>query len=175
MGRLVPARQSFERISSPSKLEYILSTWRLNLDFLNRRNDYQRRDKSHMNIILWILQALLALLFLFAGGTKLLLPIEMLTAKGSPNQVQLPALLIRLIGGLEVLGALGLILPGIFRIKQNLTPLAAAGLVIIMIGATVLTVMGDGVRSAVLPFTTGVLCAFVAYGRSRTNGTVIKD
>jgi len=88
-----------------------------------------------MNIVLWIIQVLLALLFLFAGGMKLILPIDVLTSMGPPNQVQLPGLFIRFIGVCEVLGALGLILPGLFRIKTRLTTLAAAGLMIIMIGA----------------------------------------
>ena len=110
---------------------------------------------------------LLALVFLFAGGMKLVLPIEVLTSMGSANQVQLPGLLIRLIGVFEVLGALGLILPGLFRIKPSLTTLAAAGLVIIMIGAVVLTIMGDGIAPALLPLVVGLLLALVAYGRWR--------
>ena len=120
-----------------------------------------------MNVALWIIQVLLAALFLFAGGTKLVLPIEVLNAMGSPNQVHLPALLVRFLGVCEVLGALGLILPGVFRIRTGLTPLAAAGLVIIMIGATVLTIIGDGFGAAIVPLLTGLLCAFVAYGRWR--------
>jgi uncharacterized membrane protein YphA (DoxX/SURF4 family) len=116
---------------------------------------------------LWIIQILLALLFLFAGGTKLVLPIEVLKSMGSPNQVQLPGLLLRFIGVCEVLGALGLILPSLLRIRPGLTPLAAAGLVIIMIGATVLTMIGDGVGAAVVPLVTVLLAAFVAYGRWR--------
>ncbi|HEV2830011.1 MAG TPA: DoxX family protein [Pyrinomonadaceae bacterium] len=120
-----------------------------------------------MNIALWIIQVLLALLFLFAGGTKLVLPIDVLTSMGSPNQVHLPALLIRFIGVCEVLGALGLILPGLLRKRTDLTPLAAAGLVIIMIGATVITIIGDGIGAAIVPLIAGLLCAFVAYGRWR--------
>lgn len=118
-----------------------------------------------MNIVLWIIQILLALLFLFAGVTKLVLPSDVLTSMGSPNQVQLPILFIRFIGVCETLGALGLILPGVFHRKQHLTPLAAAGLVVIMIGAVVVTIMGDGVVAAIGPFVFGLLCAFVAYGR----------
>lgn len=118
-----------------------------------------------MNIALWIIQILLAALFLFAGGTKLLLPIEVLTSMGSPNQVHLPGLLLRFIGVCEVLGALGLLLPGIFRKRTDLTPLAAAGLVVIMIGATVLTIIGDGIVVAMIPLVVCLLCAFVAYGR----------
>lgn len=120
-----------------------------------------------MNIALWIIQVLLALIFLFAGGTKLVLPLDVLTAMGSPNQVHLPGLLIRFIGVCEVLGALGLILPGLLRIRPGLTPLAAAGLVIIMIGAVVTTLAGGDVASALFPMVVGILTAFVAYGRWR--------
>ncbi|HZB47435.1 MAG TPA: DoxX family protein, partial [Pyrinomonadaceae bacterium] len=87
-----------------------------------------------MTYALWIVQALLALLFLFAGGTKLVLPPEVLASMGSPNQIPLPGWFVRFVGVAEVLGALGLILPGLLRIKPGLTPLAAVGLVIIMIG-----------------------------------------
>jgi uncharacterized membrane protein YphA (DoxX/SURF4 family) len=118
-----------------------------------------------MNIVLWIIQILLALMFLFAGGTKLILPLDVLKSMGSPNQVVLPGLLLRFIGVCEVLGALGLVLPGLLRIRPGLTPLAAAGLLIIMIGAVALTIVGDGVAMAIAPLIFGVLCAFVAYGR----------
>jgi uncharacterized membrane protein YphA (DoxX/SURF4 family) len=120
-----------------------------------------------MNIVLWIVQALLALLFLFAGGTKLILSIEQMQAMGSPNQIVLPGLLIRFIGVCEVLGALGLILPGLFRMRPGLTPLAAAGLVIIMVGAIVITLMSGAIAPALFPMVTLVLLAFVAYGRWR--------
>jgi hypothetical protein len=118
-----------------------------------------------MNIVLWIIQVLLALLFMFAGGTKLVLPLDVLKSMGSPNQILLPGSFIRFLGVCEVLGALGLILPGLLRIRPGLTPLAAAGLVIIMIGAIVLTFIADGVGPALIPFVTGILAAFVAYGR----------
>ena len=118
-----------------------------------------------MNIVLWIIQILLALLFLFAGITKLVLPMDVLTSMGSPNQVQLPGLFIRFIGVCETLGALGLVLPGVFRRRRDLTPLAAVGLVIIMIGAVVVTIMADGVVAGIGPLVVALLCAFVAYGR----------
>jgi len=98
---------------------------------------------------------------------KLVIPPDVLQSMGSPNQVVLPGLFIRFIGVCEVLGGLGLILPGLLRIRPRLTPLAATGLVIIMIGATVLTIIGDGIALAVIPFVTGLLAAFVAYGRLR--------
>ena len=118
-----------------------------------------------MNIVLWIIQILLALLFLFAGGTKLFMSQEALQQMTPPNSVVLPFWFIRFIGFCELVGALGLILPGLFKIKRGLTPLAACGLLIIMIGAVVVSVMGLGVGAAITPLVAGVLCALVAYGR----------
>ncbi|MEP6920324.1 MAG: DoxX family protein [bacterium] len=120
-----------------------------------------------MTYLLWIIQILLALLFLFAGGTKLVIPPDVLEKMGSPNQVHLPGMLLRAIGVFEVLGGLGLILPGLLRIKPWLTPLAAVGLLIIMIGAVVISIMGDGFMAALPALVTGLLLAFVAYGRTR--------
>lgn len=118
-----------------------------------------------MNIALWIIQVLLALLFLFAGGTKLYFSPEVLAAMGPPNQVHMPGLFLKFIGVCEVLGGLGLVLPGLFKIRPQLTSLAAAGLLIIMIGAVVVTIAGPGVGPAVPAVVIGLLCAFVAYGR----------
>ena len=114
------------------------------------------------NALLWTVQGLLALLFLFAGGVKLAAPLAQL-ATMSP----LPAPFLKFIGVAEVLGAIGLILPGLLRIRPGLTPLAAAGLVIIMIGATVLTLAVGDVAPALIPLVVGLLSAFVAYGRWR--------
>ena len=115
-----------------------------------------------MNAALWIAQVLLALLFLFAGGIKLVLPLEAL--KGP---VPLPGLFLRFLGVCEVLGAIGLVLPALLRIRPGLTALAAAGLVIIMIGATTITLASGPVAPALPPFVAGLLAAFVAYGRWR--------
>jgi len=113
---------------------------------------------------LWIAQALLALVFLFSGSMKLVLPADVLA-----EQLPLPGLFVRFIGVAETLGAIGLILPALLRIRPGLTPLAAAGLTIIMTGATLLTpVLTDGQWVlALLPLVLGILAAFVAYGRSR--------
>ena len=116
-----------------------------------------------MNIALWIIQVLLALLFLFAGAMKLIMPIEEMT-KQMP--VAIPGLFLRFIGLCEVLGGLGLILPGLLRIKTWLTPLAAVSLVILMIGAMAFSFM-IGVTAAIPALVTGLLAAFVAYGRWR--------
>jgi hypothetical protein len=79
----------------------------------------------------------------------------------------LPAAFILFIAVAELLGAIGLILPWMLRIRPGLTPLAAACLVIIMIGATVMTAVTMDAASALFPLVTGLLAAFVAYGRSR--------
>ena len=118
-----------------------------------------------MNVLLWVIQTLLALLFLFSGGTKLVLSAETMLEKSPPNTIMLPMIFIRFIGVLEILGALGLVLPGLTKIRRGLTPLAALGLLIIMIGAVVISIMGPGVKAAIVPFVTGLLCALVAYGR----------
>ena len=120
-----------------------------------------------MNILLWILQILLALLFLFAGGTKFYYTYEQMKAMGPPNQVLPPAWFIHFIGVCEILGALGLVLPGLLRIKQHLTVLAAIGLTIIMIGAIIVTAMSAGIGPAIGNVVICLLCAFVAYGRTK--------
>ncbi|HYU97665.1 MAG TPA: DoxX family protein, partial [Pyrinomonadaceae bacterium] len=74
-------------------------------------------------------------------------------------------LFIQFIGVCEVLGALGLVLPGLLRIRPQLTFFAAVGLLIIMIGAVVVTIAGPGVGAAIPPLVIGLLCAFVVYGR----------
>ena len=115
-----------------------------------------------MNVALWIVQALLAAIFLFSGSMKFIMSVEEMT-----KQMAMPGWFLHFIGVAEVLGSLGLILPGLLRIRPGLTPLAAAGLVIIMVGATVVTAMIGPVVMALLPFVVGVLAAFVAYGRWR--------
>ena len=112
------------------------------------------------NVTLWAVQAVLALVFLSAGGMKLVMPIEVLVA-----QSHMPGEFMRFIGVCEVLGALGLILPGLTRIRAGLTPLAAYGLLIIMTGATLITVARGPVAEAILPLVVGTLAAVVARGR----------
>src|SRR5258705_11381095 len=120
------------------------------------------RGTSTMNVALWIVQGLLAAVFLLAGGAKLVLPLDQMT-----GPVALPGWLLRFVGVAEVLGALGLVLPWLLRIKPGLTPLAAAGLVIIMVGATVVMWAGGMVAVALMNVVVMLLAAFVAYGRWR--------
>jgi len=115
-----------------------------------------------MKKTLWTLQIVLALIFLMAGVSKFLMPVDQMV-QGMP-----PALasgtLVHFIGLCEVLGALGLVLPGLLRTQTGLTALAAGALVPIMVGAVVLT-LPQGIGLAVIPAVTGMLAAFVAYGR----------
>jgi hypothetical protein len=115
-----------------------------------------------MNIALWVAQVLLLLMFLFAGGTKLVWPPEMLE-----GPFPLPIAFIRILGVAEVLGAVAMILPGLLRIKPGLTPLAAAGLAVIMVGAVVITATTMSPILSLIPLVLGLLAAFVAYGRWR--------
>ena len=113
------------------------------------------------SILLWSAQVLLALLFIFAGGTKLVMPLAML----EQGPIHLPGTFLRFIGVAEVLGGLGLVLPGIFRTHRHLTPLAAAGLVIIMMGAVVVTALGGSVLGALFPAGVGSLAMVVCTRR----------
>jgi DoxX-like family len=112
------------------------------------------------NRALWIVQGVLAALFLFAGGMKLITPVAVLSVM-SP----FPGEFIRFIGVCEVLGAVGLILPYALRILPGLTALAAAGLVVIMVGATVTTLAIGGGVLALIDLVIGLLAALVAFGR----------
>src|SRR5262249_36082481 len=113
------------------------------------------------NIALWIVQGLLAVTFLFAGGAKLVMSAEQMAA---PGPIQLPVAFIRFIGVCETLGGIGMILPGLTGIKPGLTPLGAAGLVIIMIGATVVNLVDGPQSAAALTVVLGLLNGFVIWG-----------
>lgn len=116
--------------------------------------------RSRTGMRLWIIQSVLAALFLFAGVMKLIMPVEALAAA-----THLPGAFMRFIAIAEILGAIGLILPGLLRIRPGLTPLAALGLAIIMVGATTITILTATVAQALVPFVVGVLAAHVAYSR----------
>jgi hypothetical protein len=118
---------------------------------------------AKISIVLWTVQGLLALFFALASGApKLLLPFETL-----PLPLALPELFVRLIGVAEVLGALGLILPGLTHVRPALTPVAAACLVLLTICAAVYQLAAGQPANAVFALAIGLLAAFVAYGRWR--------
>jgi hypothetical protein len=116
---------------------------------------------DRMNTFLWVIQILLTLLFLFTGASKLRMSAQELAA-------QMPALSggsLHFVAVCEILGAVGLVLPRLLKTAVWLTPLAAALLVVIMIGATVETLPAGPIVA--LPIVTGVLCIVVAWGRLR--------
>jgi uncharacterized membrane protein YphA (DoxX/SURF4 family) len=116
-----------------------------------------------VNRLLWTAQTLAALLFLFAGSMKFLMPAE----KMQQGPISLPLAFIHFIGICECLGALGLVLPSVTRIRTFLTPLAAAGLTIIMVGATTVSVLAMGALAGIFPAAVGIVTAGIAYGRTR--------
>ena len=117
--------------------------------------------RSIVNVGLWTLQVLLGLFMaLVSGLPKLILPIDAL-----PMPIPIPGPLLVLVGAAEVAGGLGLILPGILKIRPGLTPLAAAGLGLVAIGGTVYQLAAGEPGNAVFAATIALLCAFVGYGR----------
>jgi hypothetical protein len=115
-----------------------------------------------VNRLLWTAQSLTAVLFLFAGSMKFILPAE----KMQQGPISFPIAFLYFIGICECLGALGLVLPGLLRIRTSLTPLAAAGLTVIMVGATTVSILAMGASAAIFPAVVGIVTAWVAYSRS---------
>jgi putative oxidoreductase len=113
---------------------------------------------------LWSVQGLLAAAFLASGAMKLAQPIEVLAQQAS-YAAALPAVVVRFIGLAEVAGALGLILPAVTRIKPGLTPLAAGGLVVVMVLAMIWHLTHGEAAFVAAPLVLGALAAFVAWGR----------
>jgi uncharacterized membrane protein YphA (DoxX/SURF4 family) len=115
------------------------------------------------NRVLWTAQIATALLFLFAGSMKFI----MSAAQMQQGPIHLPVAFLHSIGICECLGGLGLILPGVTRVRTALTPLAAAGLTVVMIGATSVSIMGMGVLAGIFPAVVGGVTAWIVYGRTR--------
>jgi uncharacterized membrane protein YphA (DoxX/SURF4 family) len=117
------------------------------------------KNGKGLSVALWALQWLLAILFVFSGVMKFLTPVAQMTQQSSFSGT-----FFHFIGLCEILGGVGLVLPALIRILPVLTPIAACGLTIIMVGATI--VIGPNWFAA-LPLFIGVMAAFVAYGRFR--------
>lgn len=115
------------------------------------------------NRLLWTAQTLLALLFLFAGAMKFIMPAE----KMQQGSIVFPLAFMYFIGVCEILGGFGLLLPGLLHMRTVLTPIAAAGLAIIMVGATTVTILSMGVAPSMFPAIVGVIALSIAYGRTR--------
>ncbi|HLZ61440.1 MAG TPA: DoxX family protein [Ktedonosporobacter sp.] len=134
----------------------------VSIQLANENSRPSKQRKLITSIALWSLQVLVALPFLFAGGIKLILPIALLQAS---MPLPLPELFVRFIAIAEVAGGLGLILPGLLRIRPMLTPLAALGLVLDMMGATAYNLISGQGGAAVSTVVLGLICVAIAYGR----------
>ena len=122
-----------------------------------------------MNTARWIVSGLLAAGFLFAGSNKLFIPpAKLAEAPGGGWALDFDAWFIKALGFLEVLGAIGLILPALLDIAPILTPLAAVGLSVIMIGAATVELRRSEAKHALINAAYLALAAFVAIARFTT-------
>ncbi len=123
-----------------------------------------------MNIVLWVVAGLLAVAFAGAGSMKLAKSKQQLHESGMAWTEDFSQTQIRAIGAVEVLGALGLILPAALGIAPILTPLAAAGLFLTMAGAVVVHLRrNEGIGAAAPALVLGLLSLFVAVMRFGPN------
>jgi uncharacterized membrane protein YphA (DoxX/SURF4 family) len=118
-----------------------------------------------MNIVLWIIAGLLAAGFLASGLMKVAQPKEKLTASGMAWTADFSVGAVKTIGGLEIVAAIGLILPGALNIAPVLVPLAALGLVLVMVGAMVVHSRRKEPQGIVTNVVLLVLAAVVVWGR----------
>jgi uncharacterized membrane protein YphA (DoxX/SURF4 family) len=120
-----------------------------------------------MNLALWIVAGLLAAAYLMGGSVKLRMSKEKIAAVGPSGRwvEDFSAGGVKAIGALEVLGAIGLILPAALAIAPVLVPLAALGLAMIMIGAAITRIRRHEIRFLMIDLVYLVLVAFVAWGR----------
>jgi hypothetical protein len=119
-----------------------------------------------MNLTLWIVAGLLAVVYLASGGGKLIVPKEKLAAAPGAGWVEdFSAGTVKAIGALEVLAAVGLILPAAIDIVPVLVPLAALGLVMIMVGAVITRIRRHEAKPMVADLVYLALAGFVAWGR----------
>ncbi|HKS47077.1 MAG TPA: DoxX family protein [Amycolatopsis sp.] len=118
-----------------------------------------------MNVVLWIIAGLLALAFLAAGAMKLAQPKEKLAASGMAWAGDYSSGSVKAVGAVEVLGAIGLILPAALVVAPVLTPIAALGLALVMIGAIAVHVKRKENQALAAPVVLLILAAVVAWGR----------
>jgi putative oxidoreductase len=123
-----------------------------------------QRSRTGLSVALWVVQILLAALFLNAGFLKATQPIASI-APMIPWAPDVPEPLVRFIGVSELAGAIGLVLPAWTRIRPTLTPLAACGLVVVMLLAALFHISRGEWMNVPFVLTLGALAAFVAWGR----------
>lgn len=120
---------------------------------------------NYMNITLWALQSLLALTFLYSGVCKFIYSERKLVASGQTGVEGLPLPLIRFIGGSEILGSIGIILPFILHIFPILTSVSAACFALIMIPAAFIHFRRQEYKNVMTNCVLFFMSLFVAYGR----------
>ena len=118
-----------------------------------------------MNLALWIATGLLALVALAGGISKTFLPKEKLDSHPASWTTGASAGFVKTLGVLELLAAVGLILPAALGIAPVLVPLAAVGLVLMMVGATITHLRRHEVQAIVVPLALLAMAALVAWGR----------
>jgi putative oxidoreductase len=123
-----------------------------------------KKNGKALNITLWIVQGLTAALMLMSAFMKIATPIPELSAKWKWTG-ELPQQVVRMLGIVDLLGGIGIILPAILKIKPGLTPLAAVGVVLLMISATVFHISRG--ESSVIAFNIILMlfASFIAWGR----------
>lgn len=118
-----------------------------------------------MNVVLWIVTALLAAVFLVAGAMKMTRPKQALADRGLAWVESFPATAVKVIGALEVLAAIGLVVPPMVGVAAALSPAAAAGIILLMIGAAVTHQRRHEVQFMGVNALLVLVAAFIVWGR----------
>ena len=124
----------------------------------------QQKSSKVLHITLWVAQLLLAFTLLWSGTMKLFQPIEQLSAMW-PWAGEVPEALVKLTGIVDALGAFGLVLPALLRIKPQLTPLAAVGVIVLMVCASIFHILRGETSQIGVNIVFAIIAAFVAWGR----------
>jgi len=126
----------------------------------------KKASSKAMNVALWVAQIFLAVSLIWAAWMKLFFPIDRLSALW-PWTDQIPLVLVKCSGMVDLLGAMGLILPALFRVRQRLVPMAAVAIVILMLCAGVFHVLRGEASVIGVNIVFAVVAGFVAWGRRK--------
>jgi len=124
----------------------------------------ETKNNKWLNMALWTTQIILAGMLIMAGFMKSIMPIEQLSAS-LPWTKDVPVLLVRFIGISEFLGAMGLLLPSLLRIKPVLTPVAALGIIAIMVMAAIFHITRTEFSGVMFTLILALVAAFIGWGR----------
>jgi hypothetical protein len=134
----------------------------------------QQKGSKVLLITLWAAQILLAATFMWAAGMKLFQPIEKL-AMMWPWTGQISPVLVKLTGVVDLLGALGLILPSLLRIKPDLTHIAAIGTIALMVCASIFHIVRGEASAIGVNIFFAIIAAFIAWGRLKVKKELTPD